>query len=409
MALLRPGDGVTDGQLLESILSRRDEPAFEALLRRHGPMVLGVCRRVLHNEADAEDAFQATFLVFVRKAATIRPREMVGNWLYGVAYRTAMKARAMSAKRRTREAEAGRRVPRAEAPADGAWDELLEHLDTELSRLPDKYRVAVVLCELQGKSRKEAARLLGVPEGTLSWRLAQARKRLAQRLSRFGATLPGGALAALSGGGAPASMPPSLLTTMVRAGMQVAAGESLTAGAVPARVVVLAEMVVKTMLLTKLKAVVAVAFVLFVGAGFVGLSYRTGAAEPGDGPRALADELEALRLEVQSLRKSVDASRERIKALEAEVHASRERGAATPDNKTDGAYQRHDERFFFTFREVSKAPPDPLAEAEAALKALRDTHDPEAQRRAADALEKALERLKERGKPQGTTGNPQAK
>src|SRR5579864_8631593 len=129
-----PGGDLSDGQLLARFLAARDEAAFAALVRRHGPMVLGVCRRVLRHAHDAEDAFQATFLVLVRKAATIRPREMVGNWLYGVAYRTAMKARAMGAKRHTREAEARQGVPQAVTPADGAWEELLEHLDGELSR-----------------------------------------------------------------------------------------------------------------------------------------------------------------------------------------------------------------------------------------------------------------------------------
>src|SRR5919198_550216 len=110
-ALLQAGDSLTDGQLLESFLTGRDEAAFEVLLRRHGPMVLGVCRRVLGNADDADDAFQATFLVLVRKAATVRPRETVGSWLYGVAYRTAQKARVMNAKRRTKENQARERRP----------------------------------------------------------------------------------------------------------------------------------------------------------------------------------------------------------------------------------------------------------------------------------------------------------
>src|SRR5439155_22441953 len=152
---------------LEAFLARRGGAGFEAVLRRHGPMVLGVCRRVLGNAHDAEDAFQATFLVLVRKAHSLRSRELLGHWLYGVAYRTAMKARAMNAKRRTKERAAHERQP----PADGADEELLQRLDAALQRLPEKYRVPVVLCELEGKTRKEAARLLGLPEGTVSWRL----------------------------------------------------------------------------------------------------------------------------------------------------------------------------------------------------------------------------------------------
>ncbi|HJT76585.1 MAG TPA: RNA polymerase sigma factor, partial [Gemmataceae bacterium] len=167
VALLSARDGPPDAQLLESFLARRDEAAFEALLRRHGPMVLGVCHRVLRNRDDAEDAFQATFLVLARKAGAIRSRQLLGSWLYGVAYRTALKARAMTAKRRTKEREAGQ-MTRPGAPADGVPEELLAALDRELHRLPNKYRAPVVLCELEGKARKEAARLLGLPEGTLS-------------------------------------------------------------------------------------------------------------------------------------------------------------------------------------------------------------------------------------------------
>src|SRR5690242_3475215 len=147
-ALFCKGDGPSDGFLLELFILRREEMAFEALVRRHGPMVFGVCRRILRNVQDAEDAFQATFLVLSRKAATVKPREMVGNWLYGVAYRTAMKARAMDAKRRTKEKQASAQ-PNATPSVD---EELLEQLDHELNRLPEKYRVPIVLCELEGRS-----------------------------------------------------------------------------------------------------------------------------------------------------------------------------------------------------------------------------------------------------------------
>src|SRR5262245_18135916 len=136
----------TDGQLLEGYLAAREEAAFEAIVRRHGPMVLGVCRRVLGNDHDAEDAFQATFLVLVRKAASIRPREKVGNWLYGVAYRTALEARTLALRRRQKE----RAMSRPEAMEMDLWRDVQPVLDRELSALPEKYRTAVVLCDLEG-------------------------------------------------------------------------------------------------------------------------------------------------------------------------------------------------------------------------------------------------------------------
>ena len=247
-ALLRE-DGLTDGQLLECFLTRRDEAAFEALVRRHGPMVLGVCRRVLGNPHDAEDAFQATFLVLARKAASVRPQEAVGNWLYGVAYRTALKARALTARQSAREREL-REVPRPEAPGDGPWQELLPLLDRELSRLPDKYRVPVVLCDLEGKGRAEAARQLGWPEGTLSGRLARARALLAKRLARYSTALSAGAVATLCEA-APSSGVP---TRLVVAAVQAVTGPGETTGVVAA----LARGVVRAMFLTKLKLATAV-------------------------------------------------------------------------------------------------------------------------------------------------------
>jgi RNA polymerase sigma factor (sigma-70 family) len=252
--------GCDDGQLLERYLTRREEAAFEALVRRHGPMVLGVCHRVLRNTQDAEDAFQATFLVLVRKAASIRPRAQVGNWLYGVAYRTALKARAVAA----RQAAVERLRPRPELLHEEPAPDWLPLLDEELSRLPDKYRTPIVLCDLRGKTRKEAARLLGWPEGTLSTRLARARALLGQRLARRGVALAsGGAVLALAGSGAAsANVPPALVAAAVRAAAYFAAGQ--TAGAVPATVVALTEGVLRTMMLTRLRIALAVALTLAV-------------------------------------------------------------------------------------------------------------------------------------------------
>src|SRR5262249_17716229 len=198
-ALLAREDGcLTDGQLLECFVTRREEAAFEALVRRLGPMVLGVCRRVLRNHHDAEDAFQATFLVLVRKAASVVPREQVGNWLYGVACQTARKARALAERRRAREKQlAHPPEPTAVEPAEAPWAELRPALDQHLSHLPDRYRAPIILCDLEGASYRDAAQQLGCPEGTLAARLSRGRALLAKRLARHGTVLSGGALAAL--------------------------------------------------------------------------------------------------------------------------------------------------------------------------------------------------------------------
>ena len=218
------GEG-SDRELVQRFADGRDEAAFTALVRRHGALVLGVCRRVLRHEQDAEDAFQASFLVLARRAATVRPRELLGNWLYGVAYRTAMKARTMNARRRTREGRAAIK-PTAEASTEDGCEELLPLLDEALSRLPDKYRVPVVLCDLEGKSRKEVARQLGLPEGTVGSRLARARAILAQRLTQRGVALSGGALAAvLCQESASAGVPASVVSSTIQAATLFAAGK----------------------------------------------------------------------------------------------------------------------------------------------------------------------------------------
>ena len=282
-ALRQEGADLADGELLECYITRQDEAAFEALVRRHGPMVLGVCRRILRNDADADDAFQATFLVLVRKAASVRPRGMLSNWLYGVAHNTALKAKAMNHKRRAKEKEAGS-MPKLEV-GEEVWRQVQALLDEEMGRLPDKYRVPIVLCDLEGKTIKEAARHLTWPQGTLATRLAQGRRMLAQRLGKHGLTLSGGALATLlSHGVASASVPAPLVNSTIKAATFFAAGQM--AGAIASNVSVLTEGVLKTMLLTRLKLTTAVLLVVGVlGAGAAGLTYRAQAAENTDSPR----------------------------------------------------------------------------------------------------------------------------
>src|SRR3954471_5205389 len=209
--------GLPDGQLLGRFVERREEAAFEALVRRHRPMGLGVCCRVLRHRHDAEDAFQATFLVLARRAASVAPRERLPNWLHGVACRTALKARAMRASRRVRERPEGA-MAEAEAPSQDARDDLSTLLDRELGRLPARYRIPIILCDLEGKGHKEAAIQLGWPVGTLSGRLSRARAMLGRRLNRGGMAFTGmSAAAAFSGDAARAGVPASLASATARA------------------------------------------------------------------------------------------------------------------------------------------------------------------------------------------------
>ncbi len=435
------GGGLTDRELLDRFVAARDEAAFEALVHRHGPMVFGLCRRVLGNEHDAADAFQATFLVFARRGASVVRRDSVGSWLYAVAYRTAQALRGAIARRRARERQLDP-VPHPEVPPAEPHD-WLPILDREVARLPEKYRQAVVLYYLEGRGHREAALQLGVPEGTLSSRLVKARGLLARRLARYGPCLSAGAVATLLSEGTAAAAPAPLVAETVRAASLVAAGQ-LAAVSTPAAL--LTKGVLTSMFLTKLKLVAAVVMVA-ASLGVTGLAYRAAAADepaPGKPP----SEIDALRRENRLLKLNLEVVLEKVRAQEDELRALRGPQGARDDRlrraqealeverqraankerlaeewkKKAAAVQREradaellkalDEARMASDAERRKAaellehqnalkrkltaPPSAEAEKliEEALKALRGARDADGQRRAAEALEQALRRLK---------------
>jgi RNA polymerase sigma factor (sigma-70 family) len=316
LRLVAVADAEPDDALLGRFVTGRDGEAFARLLRRHGPMVLAVCRRVLRHRQDAEDAFQATFLVLARRAMAVRPRALLGCWLYGVAYRTALAARRLAAARRVREARAGVMREVEAAPDDPLPPDLREALDRELAALPDVYRAAVVACDLEGLSRKEAAARLGWGEGTLSGRLARARALLARRLSRFGLAIPGGGLVAVVGAEAGAC---ELVEATARIGVLLLAGE-----AVAAPVAALVEGTMKAMLLTKLKALAAAGVVGCAVLATAAAGWRAnaaGAADPPAGGAKPADPKAKAKADLPPPRR--DPDKDRIAELERERDALR--------------------------------------------------------------------------------------
>jgi RNA polymerase sigma factor (sigma-70 family) len=417
-----PQAGATDAQLLERFVVARDEAAFEALVSRHGPMVLGVCRRLLGNAHDAEDAFQATFLILARKAASVVKRDSVGGWLYAVTQRIAQEARAVIARRRARERQV-ENIPHPEvAPAEPEdWRPILER---EVARLPHRYREAVVLYHLEGWSHREAAAKLGVPEGTLASRLVMARRMLARRLARSGLPISGIALVSvLSERLAPAAVRAPLAMETTRAAALVAAGR-LAAVSTPAAL--LTKGVLTTMFLKKLKLVVG-AVMLVAVLGATGLAYRAGAQAPStdeayragaqapstDKPRVEKplSEVEALRRENELLKLNLLVVLEKVRSQEAELRALRRRERAVPQAPAAGPLPRVEEylpvvegdrlrtEYLPGVALPKKAPPaDTVRMVEEALKALKSSHDAEGQRRAAETLEKVLRNLKEQPK-----------
>lgn len=264
-------DALSDAGLLERFAVERDDAAFEGLLRRFGPMVFAVCRRILNDVHEAEDAFQATFLVLAQKAPSLTRRDLVGNWLYGVAFRTAKRAKADAARRQARERKAV--MPTASDPREEVdWRDLRPVLDEEILALPDKYRRPFVLCYLEGRTNEEAARVLGWPVGTLFTRLARARELLRHRLSHRGLALSGLPIAALLTSEATAAVSAAVIDETLRSAMLFAAGKAAAAGVISARAAALAEGVLHAMFLGKLKAtaVILVLVGTLIGAGAVG-------------------------------------------------------------------------------------------------------------------------------------------
>jgi RNA polymerase sigma factor (sigma-70 family) len=273
-----------DAQLLERFVARRDEPAFAALVARHGPMVLGVCRQLVRDAQEAEDAFQATFLVLARKAAVIQRQPLLAGWLYGVAYRVAIRLRGQTARRRTRE-QRDVDLTTLAAADDCAYSDVRPLVHEEVGRLPDKYRSAVILCYLEGKTNEEAALQLRWPVGSVKSRLARARDLLRTRLTRRGLTLSAGLLTTelvLN----KASASPTLVDATIRGAALFAAGDAVAGGLISARAVGLSYGVLRTMILTKAKILAALALTLTMLGGAGGLAYRSLAAEPGEGPKA---------------------------------------------------------------------------------------------------------------------------
>ena len=403
-------DTLPDGQLLARFVAGQDEAAFAALVRRHGPMVLGVCRRVLRHSQDAEDVFQATFLILARKASSVLKREAIGSWLYRVAYRAAQEARVMRARRRAQEKPEDRAPqPSVKAAEVQDWRPIL---DQELSSLPEKYQAAIVLCDLEARPRKEAARQIGIAEGTLSSRLANGRKLLAARLRRRGVTLAGGALAAaLSEGALTAHVPGALVCGTAKAAVLVAVGQL---AAVSPPVAVLMKGVLKTMFIAKLKTVADVVALAVLTLGFGSAAYQTVGAQnvPGASQKAgkPLNEVEALRRENELLKLNLQVVLEKLHAQEVELRTFRHKAASANSAliflhkmvDLDGD-ANPDLLIVNPNTKTSKYRALTLGEA---LKRAREATSEETRREAFDALELAVQRMKELEQTKKVAPNP---
>ena len=330
--------GLGDGQLLERYLTRRDETAFEALVDLHGPMVLGLCRRMLRDPRDIEDAFQATFLVLVRKAPAIRDRGLLSSWLYGVAYRVARRARNQTLRRRGRETSVGDLVVTA-SPETSDRLEVDPVLDQELNRLPEKYRAPLILCYLRGRTHDQAAEELRCPVGTVRSRLARGRDLLRKRLTRRG--FAPSAMGAILGTGPnlPAQLlveavPPSLVSATVKAAFGFGSAQTIQAGAIAASALALAQGVLTTMRIAQLKWIgLAILATSLSAGGVVAVSYaaaQTQVAGTAEEPSAVDRDLQKGKDPRKPPVSLGDLRADRFDALEQKVDELLKRLGANP-------------------------------------------------------------------------------
>ena len=287
--------GLSEPELLERFVACNDDGAFEALMARHGPMVLGVCRQLLHDPNDVDDAFQATFLILVRKAGTLRQSDLLGNWLYGVAYRVATRARVLAARRTDQVASFRRHVQAVDSRRYVARSDLnspesrnLEwkpDLHREVNSLPEKYRVPIVLCYFEGLTHEQAAARLGCPLGTVKGRLTRARELLQRRLSRRGIALTSVTLASdLAFREVEAAVPAALEHITLKAAQSLAlhAGVSLsTITSISVPISSLVQGVSQAMMFSHLRNVV---LPLLLAAGTVATGVVVGASQLSGGP-----------------------------------------------------------------------------------------------------------------------------
>jgi RNA polymerase sigma factor (sigma-70 family) len=350
--------GLSEGQLLARFVGERDEAAFEALVSRHGPMVLGLCRRLLHDPHDVEDAFQATFLVLVRRAGSLRDRELLANWLYGVALRVATRCRRQRERRRNRSIhEIEERL--SESPSESDEGELRSVIDLEVARLPARFRSPILLCYFEGLTHDQAAERLGCPVGTVRSRMAKGRELLRGRLSRRGFEVVSAIPPAPVVGISPAVPRALVLRTSEAAG--AAAGRSLLAGGASLSAVTLARGVLRAMTCTKWM-IIAVAFVaLGAAGGGMRVAARQDSVEPAkvevrgrfqqdaglparksleEIQSAIHDhelQLRARHNEIEGLNEQVAAIKERIRKLEAQAKAANGNAASSPRPEPAGA------------------------------------------------------------------------
>ena len=384
--------GLGDGQLLERYLTRRDEAAFAALVDLHGPMVLGLCRRMLRDPRDIEDAFQATFLVLVRKAPAIRDRDLLSSWLHGVAHRVARRARARTLRRGDREKSVG--VPEAAAEAEASdRDEIAPMLDQELGRLPERYRAPLVLCYLRGRTHEQAAEDLRCPVGTVRSRLARGRALLRDRLTRRGFVPT--AVAAFLGGDATlparlliATVPSPLAAATVRAALGFGPTSIIQTGAAVASSAALARGVLTTMKLAQLKwigmAVLATSLSAggVVAMGSAGASWSTAAPAPREAPQdeagirpsaSTGDDLKSIHAKVESLTKDNDKKTTEIVSLKQQILRMNEGHAMERENLTRLIREWRDKAERGGVK--SPSPDRPTEQSDTLLKALEDKID----------------------------------